>query len=74
MLFEQLNLHGNSVGKPFTNLSSVRLPDSDVFINVVQDDITCHKSDAIVNASNQELELRPAGVSGSILRKGKFND
>ena len=44
---------------------------SDVSIYVMKADITELQCDAIVNASNEELELRNAGVSGSILRRGE---
>ena len=39
---------------------------------VVKGDITDVKCDAIVNPSNEKLELGKSGVSGSILRKGMF--
>jgi len=47
-----------------------KLDSGNVIVRVVQGDITEHECDAIVNASNEELELRNAGVSGSILQKG----
>jgi len=47
-----------------------KLDSGNVIVRVVQGDITEHECDAIVNASNDELELRNAGVSGSILQKG----
>ncbi|CAK8697151.1 unnamed protein product [Clavelina lepadiformis] len=49
---------------------TTKITNTDVTINVIKNDITEHVVDAIVNASNNKLELRPAGVSGSILRKG----
>ena len=49
----------------------VQLPGSSVTVRLVKGDITSHNVDAIVNTSNEKLELRPAGVSGSILRQGR---
>jgi len=51
-------------------LLSGQLPGVNITIHVVQDDITDQHCDAIVNTSNEELELRNAGISGAILKKG----
>jgi len=48
----------------------VKIPYTEVTLRLVKNDITESHCDAIVNASNEDLELRPAGVSGSIMRQG----
>ena len=48
----------------------VIIPGTNVTVKVVQSDIIEHRVDAIVNTSNEELELREAGVSGSIKQQG----
>ncbi|XP_076818034.1 uncharacterized protein LOC143463447 [Clavelina lepadiformis] len=53
-----------------TSLLSAKISHTKVTVNVIKNDITEHATDAIVNASNTELELRSAGVSGSISKKG----
>jgi len=59
--------------KPGKTLLTVKLSQKDITIHVVQNDITEHQCDAIVNTSNEQLELRQAGVSGAILQKGDFS-
>ena len=49
---------------------SAQISNTNVTVRVIKNDITTHAADAIVNASNKELELRNAGVSGSIFNKG----
>ena len=56
-----------------TKYPEVQIPGTNVIVKLVKGDITIHRADAIVNASNQELELRSAGVSGSIMAKGISN-
>uniref|UniRef100_A0A6F9DNT9 Poly [ADP-ribose] polymerase 14 n=1 Tax=Phallusia mammillata TaxID=59560 RepID=A0A6F9DNT9_9ASCI len=50
-------------------LCTRKLKDCDVIVRVTQVDITQMSCDAIVNTSNSQLQLRYAGVSGSILQK-----
>ncbi|XP_076818266.1 uncharacterized protein LOC143463875 isoform X3 [Clavelina lepadiformis] len=50
-------------------LVEAQLPGTNVSVKVIEGDITELHCDAIVNCSNEQLELRPAGVSGSILSK-----
>jgi len=49
---------------------SAKIPHTQVTVSFLQTDITESQCEAIVNASNEDLELRSAGVSGSILEKG----
>ena len=53
-----------------TSLLSAKIPNTKVTVNVIKNDITEHATDAIVSASNTELELLSGGVSGSISEKG----
>ncbi|XP_076815864.1 protein mono-ADP-ribosyltransferase PARP14-like [Clavelina lepadiformis] len=56
-----------------TPLLTTKIPNTKVTVNVIKNDITEHATDAIVNASNTELELQSTGVSGSISKKGGSN-
>ncbi|XP_078489437.1 protein mono-ADP-ribosyltransferase PARP14 [Ciona intestinalis] len=49
---------------------SVQVPNCRAIINVLKTDITQHKCDAIMNASNPELDLLPGGISGAIQKTG----
>ncbi|CAK8697164.1 unnamed protein product [Clavelina lepadiformis] len=55
--------------KTKTAMLSAQISNTNVTVRVIKNDITTHATDAIVNASNKELELRNAGVSGSIFNK-----
>nr|XP_026696245.1 poly [ADP-ribose] polymerase 14-like [Ciona intestinalis] len=71
-----------SWGNPYANMGnklkpkialktvhSMRLQGSNVEVKILRGDITEVNCDAIVNASNDKLELRDAGISGSIKKK-----
>ncbi|XP_078493539.1 protein mono-ADP-ribosyltransferase PARP14-like [Ciona intestinalis] len=50
-------------------MQCMRLQGSNVEVKILRGDITEVNCDAIVNASNDKLELRDAGISGSIKKK-----
>nr|XP_018668926.1 poly [ADP-ribose] polymerase 14 [Ciona intestinalis] len=55
---------------PIKPMISVQVPNCRATINVLKTDITKHKCDAIMNASNPQLDLLPGGISGAIQKIG----
>ena len=75
-LFSAETFHRTRVAKPLPRSSVTHSSAAEVFtagsvrVEIMQGDITEDDSDAIVNTTNEKMQLVGTGVAGAILRKG----